>query len=120
MALVFQLIKICRTIFKKGHPRNISMKLFQNMTSRSRGEHCFRSIEKQDLHFYYWYLQFIAYKGFQYSLVYNFNTWVCNILSHVLQIFLYLEAFECNTTFLWIHKYHFVLQPIRSQGIFIL
>ena len=34
----FWQIKILRTIFKKGHPRNISVKLFQNRTSGSRGE----------------------------------------------------------------------------------
>ena len=30
---VFGLIKISRTIFEKGHPRNILAKLFQNLTS---------------------------------------------------------------------------------------
>ena len=30
---VFWLIKISKTIFEKGHPRNIPVKLFQNLTS---------------------------------------------------------------------------------------
>ena len=35
---VYGWIKIWRTIFEKGHPRNIPVKLFQNRTSGSRGE----------------------------------------------------------------------------------
>ena len=35
---VYWQIKISQTIFEKGRLRNISMKLFQNLTSRYRGE----------------------------------------------------------------------------------
>ena len=35
---VFGRIKISRTIFEKGYPRNIPVKLFQNWTSGFRGE----------------------------------------------------------------------------------
>ena len=35
---VYRRTKISQTIFEKGHPRNISMKLFQNVTSAFRGE----------------------------------------------------------------------------------
>ena len=35
---VFGWIKISQTIFEKGHPRNISVKLFQNRTRGSRGD----------------------------------------------------------------------------------
>ena len=35
---VFGRIKISRTNFEKGHPRNIPAKLFQNLTSGFRGE----------------------------------------------------------------------------------
>ena len=35
---VFGRIKISRTIFEKGHPGNIPVKLFQNWTSGSREE----------------------------------------------------------------------------------
>ena len=35
---VHRRIKISRTTFGKGHPKNISVKLFQNLTSSSRGE----------------------------------------------------------------------------------
>ena len=31
-------IKISWTVFEKGHPRNIPVKLFQNLTGGSRGE----------------------------------------------------------------------------------
>ena len=30
---IYRQIKILQTIFKKGHPRNIPVKLFQNLTS---------------------------------------------------------------------------------------
>ena len=33
---VYRRIKISRTIFEKGHPRNIPVKLFQNQTSGFR------------------------------------------------------------------------------------
>ena len=35
---VYGRIKISRTVFENGHPRNISVKLFQNHTSLSRGD----------------------------------------------------------------------------------
>ena len=35
---VFPWVKISRTIFEKGHPRNNPVKLFQNLTSGFRGE----------------------------------------------------------------------------------
>ena len=35
-------IKILRTLFEKGHPRNISGKLFQNLTSSFGGENFLR------------------------------------------------------------------------------
>ena len=40
MTVVFQQIKILVTIFEKGHPRNISVKLhaFQNLTCGFREE----------------------------------------------------------------------------------
>ena len=35
----FELIRTLQTVFKKGHPlKNISVKLFQNLTSIFRGE----------------------------------------------------------------------------------
>ena len=40
---VYGRIKISRTIFEKGHPRNIPVKLFQNLT-RSFGEKDFLRI----------------------------------------------------------------------------
>ena len=40
---IYRQIKILRTIFEKGHPRNIPVKLFQNLTS-SFGEENFLRI----------------------------------------------------------------------------
>ena len=37
----------CETTFEKGHSRNIPVKLFQNRSSGSRGEHFFRIAEKK-------------------------------------------------------------------------
>ena len=38
LPVVFRKIKTSRTVFEKGHQRNISGKLFQNLTSRFREE----------------------------------------------------------------------------------
>ena len=43
---IFGPIKISRTIFEKGHPRNIPVKLFQNRTSGFRGEDFLRIAQK--------------------------------------------------------------------------
>ena len=39
---VFGQIKISQTLFEKGHPRNIPVKLFQNLTSGFGEEDCLR------------------------------------------------------------------------------
>ena len=48
---VFGQIKILRTVFEKGHLRNISVKLFQNRTSGCRGEDLKKKKKKENQKF---------------------------------------------------------------------
>ena len=44
MQCLLTIVKISQTIYEKGHPRNISMKLFQNLTIGFREEDFFKNL----------------------------------------------------------------------------